>query len=51
MATGRYFFDIIGKYATPFVFWAITLKLFEDEEEAPKPNAAPAKGRRRKKKG
>jgi len=48
VATGRYFFDIIGKYATPFVFWAITLRIFEDEEAPGKPNAAPAKGRRRK---
>ena len=51
VATGRYFFDIIGKYAVPFIFWAITLRLGEEEEEAAKPNAAPAKGRRRKKKG
>lgn len=52
VATGRYFFDIIGKYAVPFIFWAITLRLGEEEEEeAGKPNAAPAKGRRRKKKG
>jgi hypothetical protein len=47
VATGRYFFDIIGKYAVPFVFWVITLRLGE-EKETPKPNAAPAKGRRRK---
>jgi hypothetical protein len=51
VATGRYFFDIIGKYALPFVFWAVTLRLFEDEEAPGKPNAAPAKGRRRRKKG
>lgn len=51
VATGRYFFDIIGKYAAPFVFWAVTLRLFEDEEEAGKPNAAPARERRRKRKG
>ena len=51
VATGRYFFDIIGKYAVPFIFWVITLRLGEEEEEAAKPNAAPAKGRRRKKKG
>jgi hypothetical protein len=50
VATGRYFFDIIGKYAVPFVFWVITLRLGEDAE-AGKPNAAPAKGRRKKKKG
>ena len=37
--------------AVPFIFWAITLRLGEEEEEAAKPNAAPAKGRRRKKKG
>ena len=51
VATGRYFFDIIGKYAVPFVFWAITLRLLEDEEKTGKPDAAPAKGRRRKRKG
>ena len=51
VATGRYFFDIIGKYAVPFIFWAITLRLGEEENEAAKPNAAPAKGRRRKKRG
>jgi hypothetical protein len=50
VATGRYFFDIVGKYAVPFVFWAITLR-FEAEVEPGKPNAAPAKGRRRKRKG
>ena len=50
VATGGYFFDIIGKFAIPFVLWAITLRLGE-EETARKPNAAPAKGRRRKKKG
>lgn len=49
VATGRYFFDIIGKYALPFVFWAVTLRLGKDEAE--KPDAAPAKGRRRRKKG
>ncbi|MFN7990479.1 MAG: hypothetical protein U0529_23620 [Thermoanaerobaculia bacterium] len=48
VATGRYFFDIIGKYATPFVFWAVTLKLFDEEEAAAKPGAAPARERRRK---
>jgi hypothetical protein len=47
VATGRYFFDIIGKYAVPFVFWVITLRL-DEEVEAGKPNAAPMKGRRRK---
>ena len=51
VATGRYFFDIIGKYAAPFVFWAVTLRLFEDEEPAVRPSAAPARERRRKKKG
>ena len=50
VATGRYFFDIIGKYAVPFVFWVLTLRLGERDDPG-KPNAAPAKGRRRKKKG
>lgn len=50
VATARYFFDIMGKYAVPFVFWVVTLRLGEENETA-KPNAAPAKGRRRKKKG
>lgn len=50
VATGRYFFDIVGKYAVPFVFWALTLKL-EEEEPSGKPNAAPARERRRKRKG
>ncbi|MHB8797127.1 MAG: hypothetical protein ACYDBY_01560 [Thermoanaerobaculia bacterium] len=51
VATGRYFFDIIGKFAVPFVFWALTLRIGEDE--AQRASAAPAKGRRRggKKKG
>ena len=49
VATGRYFFDIVGTYAAPFVFWALTLRIGEDEAE--KPNAAPAKGRRRRKRG
>ncbi len=47
VATARYFFDIMGKYAVPFVFWVITLRLGE-EDEAEKQNAAPAKGRRKK---
>lgn len=47
VATARYFFDIMGKYAVPFVFWVVTLRLGE-ENEAAKPNAAPAKGRRKK---
>jgi hypothetical protein len=52
VATGRYFFDIIGKFAVPFVFWALTLKLGEEAEEgAGKADAASAKRRRRKKKG
>jgi len=50
VATARYFFDIMGKYAVPFVFWVITLRLGE-ENEAAKQNAAPAKGRRKKRKG
>ncbi len=50
VATARYFFDIMGKYAVPFVFWVITLRLGE-EDDAAKPNAAPAKGRRKKTKG
>ena len=50
VATGRYFMDIIGKYAVPFVFWAIALRIGE-EGELPKADAAPAKGRRRKRKG
>ncbi len=50
VATGRYFFDIIGKYAVPFVFWALTLRLGEEAEPG-KTGAAPAKGRRRRKKG
>ena len=50
VATARYFFDIMGKYAVPFVFWVVTLRLGEENETA-KPNAAPAKGRRKKKKG
>jgi len=47
VATARYFFDIMGKYAVPFVFWVVTLRLGEENETA-KPNAAPAKGRRKK---
>lgn len=50
VATGRYFFDIVGKYAVPFVFWALTLRIGE-EAKAEKPNAAPARERRRKKRG
>ena len=50
VATARYFFDIMGKYAVPFVFWVITLRLGE-EDEAAMQNAAPAKGRRKKRKG
>ena len=49
VATGSYFFDIVGKYAVPFVFWALTLRI--GEEGAPNANAAPARERRRKKKG
>lgn len=49
VATGSYFFDIVGKYAVPFVFWALTLRI--GEEEAPKANAAPARERRRKGRG
>lgn len=49
VATGRYFFDIVGKYALPFVFWALALRLGETDAE--KPDAAPARGRRRRKKG
>ena len=50
VAAARYFFDIIGKYAVPFVFWALTLKLGEEAEaeEARKASAAPGKGRRPK---
>ena len=44
----RDFFDIVAKFALPFVFWALVLRF---GEEAEKPDAAPAKGRRRKKKG
>jgi hypothetical protein len=54
VAAARYFFDIIGKYAVPFVFWALTLKLGEEaeaEEAARKESAAPWKRRRSKKKG
>lgn len=51
VATGRYFFDIIGKFAVPFVFWALTLKLGEEAEGAGKADAASVKRRRRKKKG
>ena len=51
VATGRYFFDIVAKFALPFVFWALVLRFGEEAEEAGKPDAAPAKGRRRKKKG
>lgn len=52
VATGRYFFDIIGKFAVPFVFWALTLRLGEEAEEGPgKTDAASVKRRRRKKKG
>lgn len=49
VATGRYFFDIVGKFAVPFVFWALTLRIGEDEPEEPekRAGAAPAKGRRR----
>lgn len=50
VAAARYFFDIIGKYAVPFVFWALTLKLGEEaeEEEARKKTAAPWRRRRSK---
>lgn len=53
VAAARYFFDIIGKYAVPFVFWALTLKLGDEarEDDARKGSAAPGKGRRLKKKG
>lgn len=51
VATGRYFFDIVAKYALPFVFWALVLRLEERPEEAGTPGAAPVKGRRRRKKG
>ena len=52
VATGRYFFDIVGKFAVPFVFWALTLRIGEDAEaEAGKGNAAPGKRRRSKGKG
>lgn len=50
VATGRYFFDIVGKYAVPFVFWALTLRIGE-EVEGEKPDAAPTRERRRKRKG
>ncbi len=50
VATGRYFFDIVGKFAVPFVFWALTLRIGEDAE-AGKGNAASGKRRRSKGKG
>lgn len=52
VATLRYFFDIVGKFAVPFVFWALTLRLGEEAEEgAAKADAAPARRRRRKRNG
>lgn len=52
VATLRYFFDIVGKFAVPFVFWALTLRLGEEaEERSGSADAAPVKRRRRKKKG
>jgi hypothetical protein len=52
VATGRYFFDIVGKFAVPFVFWALTLRIGEDAKtEAGKGNAASGKRRRSKGKG
>ncbi|HMM33887.1 MAG TPA: hypothetical protein PKA62_04025 [Thermoanaerobaculia bacterium] len=50
VATGRYFFDIVGKFAVPFVFWALTLRIGEDAE-AETGNAASGKRRRSKGKG
>ncbi len=47
VATGRYFFDVVGKYAVPFVVWAVTLR-FGEEEGGAKHDAAPAKRRRPK---
>ena len=52
VATGRYFFDIVGKFAVPFVFWALTLRIGEDAKtETGKGNAASGKRRRSKGKG
>lgn len=50
VAAARYFFDIIGKYAVPFVFWALTLKLGEEAEEGARKESA-ASGKRRRSKG
>lgn len=50
VATGRYFFDVVGKFAVPFVFWALTLRIGEEERPG-KADAAPGKGRRRKGRG
>jgi hypothetical protein len=52
-ATGRYFFDIVLKYALPFALWGVFLlvpALHEEAAEAEKMESAPSTARRRKKK-
>lgn len=53
LATTRYFLDIVGKYALPFVFWAFTLRLGGDEQDAaegtPEAGARPFRPRKRRK--
>lgn len=51
-ATGRYFFDIVLKYALPFALWGFLLlvpALRAREEEAEKESAPPPPRRRKKK--
>ena len=52
-ATGRYFFDIVLKYALPFALWGAFLlvpAIREREERAEERDRTPSLGRKRKKK-